>query len=47
MILPIYLYGQPVLRKEAEELTPDYPKLKELVASIPSKVRNKSQERDL
>lgn len=23
MILPIYLYGQPVLRKEAEEVTPD------------------------
>ena len=34
MILPIYLYGQPVLRKEAEELTPDYPKLKELVADM-------------
>ena len=25
MILPIYLYGQPVLRKEAEELESEYP----------------------
>ena len=29
MILPIYVYGQPVLRKEAEDITPDYPNLKE------------------
>lgn len=34
MILPIYLYGQPVLRKEAEEVPADYPKLKELVANM-------------
>lgn len=34
MILPIYLYGQPVLRKEAEEVPTDYPKLKELVENM-------------
>ena len=34
MILPIYTYGQPVLRKEAEDITPDYPELKELVQSM-------------
>lgn len=34
MILPIYLLGQPVLRKEAEELTPDYPELKQLIADM-------------
>ena len=31
MILPIYIYGQPVLRKVAEDITPDYPQLKELI----------------
>ncbi|MCF0160498.1 MAG: peptide deformylase [Bacteroidaceae bacterium] len=34
MILPIYTYGQPVLRQEAEDITPDYPGLKELIASM-------------
>lgn len=34
MALPIYLYGQPVLRKVAEEIDKEYPKLKELVASM-------------
>ncbi|OAV75633.1 Peptide deformylase [Bacteroidales bacterium Barb7] len=34
MILPIYLYGQAVLRKEAERLTEDYPGLKQLVADM-------------
>ena len=34
MILPIYLYGQPVLRKTAQPVTPDYPKLKELIANM-------------
>ena len=34
MILPIYVYGQPVLRKEAEDITPDYPKLKELISNM-------------
>ena len=31
MILPIYIYGQPVLRKVAEDITPDYPELKQLI----------------
>lgn len=34
MILPIYTYGQPVLRKEAEEITPDYPELKQLIQDM-------------
>lgn len=34
MILPIYTYGMPVLRKEAEDITPDYPELKELIANM-------------
>ncbi|RHJ90643.1 peptide deformylase [Parabacteroides bouchesdurhonensis] len=34
MILPIYLYGQPVLRKEAEDVPKDYPDLKQLVANM-------------
>ena len=31
MILPIYVYGQPVLRKQAENIMPDYPGLKEFI----------------
>ncbi|MCM1109208.1 MAG: peptide deformylase [Clostridium sp.] len=34
MILPIYTYGQPVLRKVAEDITPDYPELKQLIADM-------------
>ena len=34
MILPVYLYGQPVLRQETEEITPDYPDLKKLIADM-------------
>ena len=34
MILPIYTYGQPVLRKVAEDITPDYPELRELIANM-------------
>lgn len=34
MILPIYTYGQSVLRKVAEDITPDYPELKELIANM-------------
>ena len=34
MILPIYLYGQPVLRREAEDVPKDYPGLKELIANM-------------
>ena len=31
MILPIYTYGQPVLRKEAQDIPTDYPNLKQLL----------------
>jgi peptide deformylase len=34
MILPIYIYGQPVLRKVAEDITPDYPQLMDLIADM-------------
>ncbi|MBV8252940.1 MAG: peptide deformylase [Chitinophaga sp.] len=34
MILPIVAYGHPVLRKVAEDITPDYPELKELIANM-------------
>ena len=34
MILPIYIYGQPVLRKVAQDITPDYPELKELISNM-------------
>ena len=34
MILPIYVFGQPVLRKVAEDITPDYPELKDLIGDM-------------
>lgn len=34
MILPIYIYGQPVLRKVSEDITSDYPELKELIENM-------------
>ena len=34
MILPIYTYGQPVLRKEAQDITADYPELKQFVENM-------------
>ena len=34
MILPIYLYGQPVLRKDAEEIEAEYPDLKKIIADM-------------
>jgi peptide deformylase len=34
MILPVYLYGHPVLRKEAEDVPEEYPGLKKLVADM-------------
>lgn len=34
MILPIYTYGSPVLRKEAEEIGPEYPDLKQLIDNM-------------
>jgi peptide deformylase len=34
MIKPVYVYGSPVLRKVASEITPDYPNLKGLIADM-------------
>ncbi|MCM1033031.1 MAG: peptide deformylase [Odoribacter sp.] len=34
MILPIYLYGHPVLRKVSADITPDYPELEKLLADM-------------
>jgi peptide deformylase len=34
MILPIVAYGDPVLRKKAEPITKDYPKLESLLANM-------------
>ena len=34
MILPIYIYGQPILRKVAEEITPEYPDLTKLIGDM-------------
>lgn len=34
MVLPIYIYGQPVLRKVAEDIAKDYPNLEEFVQNM-------------
>lgn len=34
MILPIYIYGQPVLRRESQDIPKDYPGLQELVDNM-------------
>lgn len=34
MILPIYGYGEPVLRKVGEEITSEYPNLKETISNM-------------
>lgn len=34
MVLPIYAYGHPVLKKVGKDIDKDYPKLKELVANM-------------
>lgn len=34
MILPIFLYGQPVLRRETDDIEPSYPELQKLVADM-------------
>ena len=34
MKLPVYVYGHPVLRKISNDITPDYPGLKELIAAM-------------
>ena len=45
MILPIYLYGQPVLKKVAEDITPEYPELKELIENKKVNVRSRKIQR--
>ena len=34
IILPIYTFGQPVLRQEAEEIDKDYPELEQLIKNM-------------
>ena len=34
MILPVYLYGQPVLRQEAKAISQDFPDLKKLESDM-------------
>ena len=34
MLLPIYAYGQPVLKKVAEDISPDYPNLSKLIENM-------------
>ncbi len=34
MVLPIYIFGMPVLRKVAQDITPDYPELDKLIADM-------------
>ena len=34
MILPIYVYGWPLLRKKSEDISPDYPDLQQLIANM-------------
>lgn len=34
MILPVYLYGQPVLRQVADDIEPDYPELDKLIENM-------------
>ena len=42
MILPIIGYGDPVLRKVGDEVTPDYPNLKEVIANMYETMYNAS-----
>ncbi|MDR1756020.1 MAG: peptide deformylase [Culturomica sp.] len=34
MLLPIYIYGHPVLRKASEDIAPDYPDLKKFIDDL-------------
>ena len=34
MVLPVFLYGHPVIRKETEEIDASYPQLKELIENM-------------
>lgn len=40
MILPILAYGNPVLKKKAKAIRPDYPKLKELIDTMYETMNN-------
>lgn len=42
MILPIVAYGDPVLRKECEDINADYPNLKELISNMKETMYNAS-----
>ncbi|MDP2176116.1 MAG: peptide deformylase [Bacteroidota bacterium] len=42
MILPIYAYGCPVLRKKGEDISPDYPNLKEIIDNMYETMYNSS-----
>lgn len=42
MILPVVAYGDPVLRKVAKDIGPDYPKLEELIANMRQTMYNAS-----
>jgi len=42
MILPIVAYGDPVLRKVAQEVGPEYPNLKELISNMKQTMYNAS-----
>jgi peptide deformylase len=42
MILPIYAYGQPVLKKVAQDIAADYPNLKELIENMWATMYNAS-----
>lgn len=42
MILPIYAYGQPVLKKVAEDIDKDYPNLEQLIADMKETMYNAS-----
>ncbi len=40
MILPMYIFGQSVLRKQAEDIPTDYPNLQELIANMFETLKN-------
>ena len=40
MVLPMYIFGQPVLRQVADEVEKDYPNLKELIKNMYETLRN-------
>lgn len=39
MIYPVYVYGSPILRKEAEEVAKDHPELQQLVSDMHDTMR--------